>query len=162
MSSDSRSERERLKEEYKAHYRKMRESKEHLSRAEKSRNITEALRDMDTSQMMESFDGFLDSLKHKLASVEARLDVAMDSLTLEEQLEETEKQLDEEMGRSRARDTLSQLKMEMGLLYKEIERQADHIQVDKTIGSGSGEEETDAEEPGSRPDRPNDNTREHE
>lgn len=114
---------------------------------------------MDTSQMMESVDDFLNSLKHKLASVEARLDVAMDSLTLEEQLEETEKQLDEEMSRNRAKDTLKQLKMEMGLLYKEIEQQADHIQVEKTIGSGS-EEETDAEEPGSRSDRPNDKSQE--
>ncbi|SHE79560.1 hypothetical protein SAMN05443144_103198 [Fodinibius roseus] len=162
MSSDSRSERERLKEEYKAHYRKMRASREHLSRAEKTRNITEALRNMDTSQMMESVDDFLDSLKHKLASVEARLDVAMDSLTLEEHLEETEKQLDEEMSRSRAKDTLRQLKTEMGLLYKEIEQQADHIQVEKTIGSGSAEEETDGEEPGSRPGSPDDKSQEDE
>lgn len=162
MSSDSRSERERLKEEYKAHYRKVRESKERLSRAEKTRNITDALRNMDTSQMMESFDDFLDSLKHKLASVEARLDVAMDSLTLEEHLEETEKQLDEEMSRSRAKDTLKQLKMEMGLLYKEIEQQADNIQVEKTIGSGSGEEEADAGDHVDKPDRPQDKSQENE
>lgn len=117
---------------------------------------------MDTSQMMESVDDFLDSLKHKLASVEARLDVAMDSLTLEEHLEETEKQLDEEMSRSRAKDTLRQLKTEMGLLYKEIEQQADHIQVEKTIGSGSAEEETDGEKPGSRPGSPDDKSQEDE
>lgn len=139
MSSDSREERERLKEEYKAHYRKMRETKERLSRAKRKQNITQALKNMDKSQMLESFDNFLHSVKHKLASVEARLDVAMDNLTSEEEQSETEQELDEEMNRTKAKETLKQLKMEMGLLYKEIEQQAGSIQVEKTIGSGNRE-----------------------
>lgn len=142
MSSDSRSERERLKEEYKAHYRKMRESRERLSRAKKTQNITEALKSMDKSQMLETFDNLLESIKHKLASAEARLDMAMDSLASEEHQTETEQQLDEEMNRSRAKDTLKQLKMEMGLLYEEIEQQAGSIQVEKTIGSGREKNES--------------------
>lgn len=137
MSSDSRSERERLKEEYKAHYRKMRETKERYSRAKKTQNIAQALKDMDKSQMLESFDDFLYSVKHKLASVEARLDVAMESLVDEGGTEAEE--LDEEMTKEKAKDTLRQVKMEMGLLYKEIEKQADSIQVNKTIGSESPE-----------------------
>lgn len=139
MSEDSRSERERLKEEYKAHYRKMRETKERYSRAKKTQNIAQALKNLDKSQMLDSFDDFLYSVKHKLASVEARLDVAMESL-LDEQESEIEKQeLDEEMTKEKAKDTLRQVKMEMGLLYEEIQRQADSIQVNKTIGSGPSE-----------------------
>lgn len=139
MSSDSRSEREKLKEEYKAHYRKMRENKERYSRAKKTQNIAQALKNMDKSQMLDSFDDFLYSVKHKLASVEARLDVALDSLVDEKETEVEEQELDEEMAKEKAKDTLRQVKLEMGLLYKEIERQADSIQVNKTIGSGSAE-----------------------
>lgn len=146
MSSDSREERERLKEEYKAHYRKMRETKERLSRAKRKQNITQALKNMDKSQMLESFDNFLHSVKHKLASVEARLDVAMDDLTSKEEQSETEQELDEEMNRTKAKETLKQLKMEMGLLYKEIEQQAGSIQVEKTIGSGK-QEDSEAKDP---------------
>lgn len=142
MSSDSRSERERLKEEYKAHYRKMRDAKEKFSRAKKTQNIAQALKSMDKSQMLDSFDDFLYSVKHKLASVEARLDVAMESLLDENEQTAREQELDEEMTKARAKDTLRQVKMEMGLLYKEIERQADSIKVNKTIGSGSAEEKT--------------------
>ena len=140
MSSDSRSERERLKEEYKAHYRKMREIKERASRAKKTQNITEALCNMDKSQMLETFDDFLYSVKHKLASVEARLDVAMEDLS-EDEYGQSEQELEEEMTKEKAKDTLRQVKMEMGLLYKEIERQADSIDMNKTIGPSPSAEE---------------------
>lgn len=133
MSSDSRKERERLKEEYKAHYRKMREIKEKHSRSKKTQNIAEALKSMDKSQMLDTFDDFLYSVKHKLASVEARLDVAMEKLS-EDKNQPAQQELDEEMTREKAKDTLRQVKMEMGLLYEEIERQADSIDANKTIG----------------------------
>lgn len=142
MSEDSRNERERLKEEYKAHYRKMRETKERYSRAKKTQNITQALKNMDKSQMLESFDDFLYSVKHKLASVEARLDVAMESISDDVEAEVQKQELDEEMRKAKAKDTLRQVKLEMGLLYEEIERQADSIQVNKTIGTGSKETES--------------------
>jgi hypothetical protein len=140
MGHDSRSERERLKEEYKAHYRKMRNIKEKVSRAKKTQNIAQALKDMDKSQMLDTFDDFLYSVKHKLASVEARLDVAMEGLLDEDKQAAREQELDEEMTKEKAKDTLRQVKMEMGLLYEEIERQADSIKVNKTIGSGSMQE----------------------
>lgn len=136
MSSDSREERERLKEEYKAHYRKMRETKERVSRQQKTLKITEALRDMDKSQMLEAFDDFLFSVKHKIASAEARLDMAMQDLGAEGKSIETQ-ELDEQLDRAKAKETLKQLKMEMGMLYKEIEDQAGSIEVEKTIGPGS-------------------------
>ncbi len=156
MSQDSRSERERLKEEYKAHYRKMREAKERLSRAQKTQNISRALKDMDKTQMLESFDSFLHSVKHKLASVEARLDVAMDDLSGQGPSSDVEEQeLDEQMSRAKAKETLRQLKLDMGLLYEEIEQQADTIQVEKTIGSGGSGTDEDPD-PASKKDSIND------
>ncbi|MGD8428017.1 MAG: hypothetical protein PVH63_10305 [Balneolaceae bacterium] len=148
MAKDSRSERERLKEEYKEHYRKMRETKERLARTRKTQNIAQALKNMDKSQMLDSFDDFLFTMKHKIASVEARLDVAMESMLDEQESREKEQKLDEEMTKVNAKDTLRQVKLEMGLLYKEIERQADTMKVNKTIGSGTTES---AEDPGAEP-----------
>lgn len=150
MSSDSRKQRERLKEEYKEHYRKMREAKEQLNRTRHKRNITQALRNMDTSELMESFDDFLFSVKSKIASVEARLDVAMDSLADEEKEHAgmTEQERDEEMQKTKARETLRQVKLEMGKLYSEIERQANDMHVEKTIGaskSSPAEDDTQSE-----------------
>ncbi len=137
MANDSRSERERLKDEYKAHYRKMREIKERASRAKRTQNIVGALKSMDKTEMLNSFDDFLYSVKHKLASVEARLDLAMDNLVDENEDNVSQQEMDEEMRKSKAKDTLRQVKLEMGLLYNEIEEQANNIKVNKTIGRDS-------------------------
>lgn len=137
MSSDSREERERLKEEYKAHYRKMRETKKRMSRQQKTVKIAEALHDMDKSQMLEAFDDLLFSVKHKIASAEARLDMAMQDLGGAEGKSMETQELDEQLDRAKAKETLKQLKMEMGMLYKEIEDQAGSLEVEKTIGPGS-------------------------
>ncbi len=146
MSNDN--ERERLKEEYKAHYRKMRETKERLSRIQKKKNISDALKNMDTTEMMNSFDDFLLNVKQKVATVEARLDVAMENLLFDTEDADFEEKLDEERRKENAKETLKQVKMEMGLLYNEIERQADAIKVDKTIGSKTAEDEKKTESAG--------------
>ncbi|MDX1672204.1 MAG: hypothetical protein R3211_07665 [Balneolaceae bacterium] len=153
MSSDSRKDREKLKEEYKEHYRKIREIKERGKRARTTQNITNALKNMDSSQLMENFDEFLYKVKSKLANVEARLDVAMDDLMASDEEFEEKVEQKEELQKAKAKETLKQLKLEMGLLYNEIERHADAMQVEKTIGTKSeeqpqqNEEHASAEEP---------------
>lgn len=133
MSEDSRKNRERLKEEYKEHYRKMRETKERLNRARRTKSITDALRDMDTTELMHSFDDILFNVKSRIARAEARLEVAMENLSGDD--DRLENRQDEELRKARARETLKQVKLEMGQLYNEIERHADSMRVDKTIGS---------------------------
>lgn len=133
--SDSQDKRERLKKEYKEHYRKIREVKERLARSEKTKNISDALKNMDTSQLTDTFDEFLFKVKSKIANVEARLDVAMDSLSEPEDDITAEIERDEELKKEKAKETLRQAKIEMGLLYNEIEQQADSMSVEKTIGS---------------------------
>ncbi|NGP77192.1 hypothetical protein G3570_11140 [Balneolaceae bacterium YR4-1] len=141
MSSDSREEREKLKEEYKQHYRKIREVKERLARSKKTQNISDALKNMDTTQLTDNFDEFLYKVKSKIANVEARLDVAMDSLAMSEDDAIAEVERDEELKKAKAKETLRQAKIEMGLLYTEIEQQADSISVEKTIGTKKSTEE---------------------
>ena len=135
MSSDSREEREKLKEEYKQHYRKIRDVKERLARSEKTKNISDALKNMDTTQLTDTFDEFLYKVKSKIANVEARLDVAMDNLAISDEDAVAEVERDEELKKAKAKETLRQAKIEMGLLYTEIEQQADAMSVEKTIGT---------------------------
>lgn len=146
MSSDSREEREKLKEEYKEHYRKIRDAKERLARSQKTRNISDALKNMDTTQLTDTFDEFLYKVKSKIANVEARLDVAMDSLAESDDDVTAEIERDEELRKAKAKETLRQAKIEMGLLYTEIEKQADTMSVEKTIGTKKPSEQKSEDE----------------
>lgn len=114
----------------------MREAKERLNRTRNTRNIAQALKNMDTSEVMNTFDDLLFKVKSKIASVEARLDVAMDNLSTHGESTANELERDEELNREKAKETLRQVKIEMGMLYSEIEKHADNMRVEKTIGSG--------------------------
>lgn len=131
MSSNSEQERERLKEEYKEHYRKIRDTKEKLRRSKYVRNVNEALHQMNADELLESIDEFLGKVRTKMSMIEARLDVAMEAM-----LEETDDmaELDEELKKENARESLKKIKTEMGLLYREIEKQAEELHAEKTIG----------------------------
>lgn len=138
MSSSNRKSRKQLKEEYKQHYRKMRTAKERYRRTRKTRNIVDALKEMDSTELMESFDSFLFELQNKVTLTEAKLDVALETM---EQNPSTPaaSETDEEMKREKAKETLQQAKADMGLLYSELEQQAREIDVNKTVGAGEKE-----------------------
>lgn len=131
MSTNSEQERERMKEEYKEHYRQIREAREKLRRSKYVRNVNEAMQKLNADELLHSVDDFLGSVRTKMSQFEARLDVAMDELMNDEQ---QQAERDEEMKKVRARDTLKQIKQEMGLLYSEIEHQAEQLDVKKTVG----------------------------
>ncbi len=138
MSTRNEQERERLKEEYKEHYRRIKEAKERLKTAEQKGKIAQAIQNMDANNLLESVDEFLGKVKDKVTHAEARLDVAMDSLgddedsKLEQELKKEE--MDETIKRQKAKQTLKQVKAEMGMLYSEIEKHAEEIKAEKTIG----------------------------
>lgn len=147
MSNKGEEDRERLKEEYKEHYRRIKEAKERLKRAEQKGKITQAVQNMNADGLLESVDEFLGKVRDKVTHVEARLDVAMDSLEDEDTAAASKikkEELDEELKRQKAKQTLKQVKAEMGMLYNEIEKQADEIRTEKTIGNKkSSTESTD-------------------
>lgn len=131
MSSKSEQEREQLKEEYKDHYRKIRDTKEKLRRSKYVQNVNEALNQMNTDELLSSVDHFLGNVRDKMSHIEARLDVAMEGFLDEHGQTE---QMDEELRKEHARESLKQIKLEMGLLYSEIEEQAKELHIDKTVG----------------------------
>lgn len=138
MSSKSEQDRERLKEEYKEHYRRIKEAKERLKRAEQKGKISKAVNNMNADNLLETVDEFLGKVREKVTNVEARLDVAMDSLEDEDTAAGSKikkEELDEELKKQKAKQTLKQVKAEMGMLYNEIEKHADEIKTEKTIGN---------------------------
>lgn len=142
MSDSSREDRERLKEEYKEHYRKIRQAKEKLRSSEYAKKAGDAVRNMNADELLNSVDHFLGKLRYKMASIEAKLDVAMEDILGDEELKQAERDHEEEMKKEKARDTLRQIKTEMGMLYDDLEKQAEEMNVKKTVGSQST---TDAE-----------------
>lgn len=139
MSTRSEQERERLKEEYKDHYRRIKEAKERLKQTEQKGKIAQALNNMNADEILGSVDEFLGKVKDKVTNVEARLDVAMDSLDEDDPSSAAGKfkqeELDEEIKKQKAKQTLQQVKAEMGMLYSEIEKHAEEIHAEKTIGT---------------------------
>lgn len=146
MSSSSEQEREKLKEEYKEHYRKIRDVKEKLRRSESVRNISSAVENMNTDHLMDSVDYFLDKVRHQVANFEARLDVAMENLSGKEESRASEAEMEEVHRKEKARETLKQVKIEMGMLYNELEKKAGDIRVEKTVGSKKASENPNSSE----------------
>lgn len=142
MSSNSEQERERLKEEYKDHYRKIRETKEKLRRSKYVQNVNEALHQMNADELLANVDDFLGKVRTKMSLIEARLDVAMEQV-LDQPDDISE--LDEELKKEKARESLKKIKSEMGLLYREIEKQAAELHAEKTIGPRAQSESTENE-----------------
>lgn len=148
MSSNPEQDRERLKEEYKEHYRKIRDAKEKLRRSGYVKNVNKALQEMNADELLSSVDHFLGNVRDKMSLIEARLDVAMEQFVSEDdqELEQSNSRLDEEMQKESAQETLKQIKREMGLLYMEIEEQAKELKADKTVGKPEPEGADEIEE----------------
>jgi hypothetical protein len=137
MSSRSEQEREKLKEEYKDHYRKIRDLKEKVRRSQSVKNISDAVDNLNADELLDSVDQFLDKVRRKVASVEARLDVALENLTGDQEESQNSEMLDKEMRKQRARESIKQVKLEMGMLYHELEKRAGDMKVEKTVGLGN-------------------------
>jgi phage shock protein A len=139
-------ERQRLKEEYKDHYKQIRKAKEQLKQAQRQKKVTDALQGMSGSDMFEVFDDMLYKIKHKITSAEARLEVALEDLETDDAFDSSaqagqtnisDQQAEEIVRRQRAKDTIKQVKAEMGMLYTELEEQASRINTEKTVGHSS-------------------------
>lgn len=132
MSDSSREDRDRMKEEYKEHYRRIRDAKEKLRSSSYARKAGDAVRQMNADELLNSVDHFLGKLRYKMASIESKLDLAMDDILSNNEQQQSD--LDEEMKKEKAKETLRQIKQEMGMLYDDLEQQAEEMNVKKTIG----------------------------
>lgn len=147
MSDQSREERERLKEEYKDHYRRMKDMAEGARRSRYVNNINEALGNMNSDELLGSVDEFLGKVRDKVSGFEARLEVALDSLEMGDAKDKIDAaELEKELAKENAKETLKKMKMEMGLLYIELEEQAKAMNVNKTVGPDKPEIKNDEDQ----------------
>ena len=79
FSMGSEEERERLKEEYKAHYREIKDLKQKLAQAERLNKIRQAMQNIDPTSLMESFDQNVQKVQQSALEAEAKLDMALES-----------------------------------------------------------------------------------
>ena len=132
MSDSSREDRDRMKEEYKDHYRRIRDAKEKLRSSSYAKKAGDAVRQMNADDLLNSVDHFLGKLRYKMASIESKLDLAMDDIINDD--DQKRDDFDEEMKKEKAKETLRQIKQEMGMLYDDLEKQAEEMNVKKTVG----------------------------
>lgn len=127
-------ERERLKEEYKQHYRQILEHKKQLAAAERKSRVLRSIQDMDTRPVLESVQDALGAVRERIAQAEARLDVWLEnrddsgtdsSLAAEEVARFEQKQ--------KASQLLSQIKSEMGTIERNLDEKAATLGASKTI-----------------------------
>jgi phage shock protein A len=126
---NSSEERERLKEEYKAHYRQVLEARKRIEDYKRKQRIVDALDKMNAGGILETMESMLQKIREKVAFTEARLEIASEK---EEALLSAEDEAIVE--KYRAKETLQQIKLEMGLLQDEIDDQVKQLQSDKTVG----------------------------
>ena len=130
----SQSDYDKIKEEYKAHYQKLKELKDRVAQAKHTQRITKALQDMDPKPVLDSVDEMIDVIKHKAAEFEAKLSVAFDDEILEEEQKTAEFEL--ELQKQKARETINQLKNDLYDKQKMDNQETieDQKPVEKTLG----------------------------
>jgi SPX domain protein involved in polyphosphate accumulation len=132
-------ERNRLKEEYKAHYLKIRELKNKLAEAERVKKITNAVQQINPQGLIDQFDEALDKVREKVFIAEAKLDMAMESADADDHVSPAD---EETLRKQRASETLKQMKMELGMLNDAIEEQAANHPAQKTLGKKPSENDS--------------------
>ncbi|MFW6347877.1 MAG: hypothetical protein ACOC2C_04620 [Cyclonatronaceae bacterium] len=75
---NSQEERQRLKEEYKAHYRQMLEQKKKLGQQQRLAQLVQQVREIDAAPVLARVQQSLGSLQEQLAKAEARLQVYLE------------------------------------------------------------------------------------
>lgn len=131
----------RLKETYKAHYKKINELKKKLAEVRRVEKINSALEQMRPDELMGSFDQLVRNLKEKISIAEAKISMAMDHLNLQDESSTDEKNAldfeknEEFIRQQKAKETLNMLKNEMGMLHEEVEKEAKSLKANKTIGN---------------------------
>jgi len=119
----SQDERDRLKEEYKAHYRSIQETRKKLAESERVAKIARTLRDMNADHLLESMDSVLRTVREKIEIAEVKLEMAMNE-------RDSQEQVDAES----PKEVVKRIRMDMGLLQDEMEATVRDIKANKTIG----------------------------
>jgi|GEM_PF-202996 len=145
---------DRLKEIYKDHYRKIGELKKKLTEVRRMERVDRALDQMNPENLIDNFDLALLKFRDKMAIAEARISTALHGIDEERPVSSDTESIpvvdnEEELRKSKARQTLEELKNQMGVLQQEVEEKARTISEknqNKTIGRAERTKEVKAGE----------------
>lgn len=142
-----RDEFERLKNEEKAHLRKVRALKQQLREANRKKGLLNALEGLDTSGLDSTHEEMLQKLTQRNITSEARFELAMDTLddaAKQEAAREEMARLEADRKKSDAADLVRQMKAQMlGDAAEHVEAQ----QGDAATDAASAEQEDQPEAP---------------
>jgi Sec-independent protein translocase protein TatA len=132
----SQEDRERLKEEYKEHFRAIRDLKKKAAESERMARISSALNNVNTQTIMDSFDQALHKVKETIEIAEAKIEMAIES-RLDDHGDEELREIEQ---RRRAQETLRNLKSEMGTLENHLDSTVEEIKNSpKTLGPSTND-----------------------
>ncbi|MCH8558080.1 MAG: hypothetical protein LAT84_09670 [Balneolia bacterium] len=154
----SREERERMKQEYKEHYRQLLEQKKRLAAYERKARVMQSLREIDPSPVLESFQGALQAVRERIVQAEARLEVYLDhnASTGSENISPEQAEAAHDFTRKQnAKDILSEIRADMGTIEREMEKKAGEITSEKTVQTGLRKASEDTGESEADPARTN-------
>ncbi len=128
---------DRIREAWKDHYRSILRLKKKLGGLRYTEQVNRALEQMNPENVMENFDLALLRFREKMALAEARISAALQGTDEEkpDAGEESFADTEEELRRIRAKQTLEELKNQVGMLQQEVETKARSMKITKTIGS---------------------------
>lgn len=135
-----REEFERLKEEEKAHLRKVRALKQQLRDAKRKHGVLGALQNLDTSGLDATHEEMLRKVTEKNVSAEARFELAMEALdeaAKEEATREEMARIEAERQKSAAADLVRQMKTQM------LGDAAEHVEAQRGDAETEGTPPTD-------------------
>lgn len=142
------SEYERIKDEYKVHYQKLKELKNRAAQAKHTQRIREAIQDMDPKPVLESVDEMVAVIREKVAQLEAKLSIALDA-ALESQAQQEgdsltpKKRVEYELtlNKQQAKETIAKMKAEMQAashpVSESLNTDSKPLEMVKTIGPGN-------------------------
>lgn len=110
----SQSDYDKLKEEYKVHFQKIKEMKERIAQAKHTQRISKALQDMDPQPVLDSVDEMIQVIREKASEMEAKISMAFESSS-DEEFEKAQQRdaFELELNRKKAQETLNQIKLDM-------------------------------------------------
>ena len=127
----SQEDRERLKEEYKVHFRAIRDLKKKAAESERMARISSALNNVSTQSLMDTFDLALYKVRETIEVAEAKIEMALES-RLDDHGDEELREIEQ---RRKAQEMLNNLKSEMGGLENHLESKTEEIKhSSKTLG----------------------------
>ncbi len=139
----NREEINRLKEEYKTHYRAMYEAKKRAKSSQQRMKIASALKNMDSSDLFSSMETVIDAVREKITRAEARFEVFTEELLKDYSPEVSD--FENELKRKKAKEAVEEIKKITIRYENELDEVIATLDGSKTLGPSKVNMEVEGE-----------------